>query len=259
MINQTPLLLYGIHSVLEKLRAAPSDIEEIVIAQESLDGSARALHREAKRLGVPVSYAARTVLDRLAKGQRHQGTVARIAPFGYSQISDLLEEVSPPEFSGCVLALDGLTDPHNFGAILRTAEAVGVRHVVIPKDRSVDVTAVVMKTSAGAVHHLKVCKATNLRRVIVGLKQRGFWVVGLCADAQEGLFDHNYPPKLCLVLGSEGGGIRSLIRSECDFQVAIPMLGRTASLNVSVAGAVFLYEWVRQRRITAHPASVLKA
>jgi 23S rRNA (guanosine2251-2'-O)-methyltransferase len=184
--------------------------------------------------------------------------VARIAAFGYSQISDLLEEVSPPDFSGCVLALDGLTDPHNFGAILRTAEAVGVRHVVIPKDRSVDVTPVVMKTSAGAVHHLKVCKATNLRRVIVGLKQRGFWVVGLCADAPERLFDHIYPAKLCLVLGSEGGGIRPLIRRECDFQVAIPMLGRTSSLNVSVAGAVFLYEWVRQRRITAHPASVLK-
>src|SRR4051794_794721 len=106
MINQSPLLLYGIHSVLEKLRAAPSDIEEIVIAQESLDGSARALHREAKRLGVRVSYAARAVLDRLAQGQRHQGAVARIAAFGYSQISDLLEEVSPPEFSGCVLALD---------------------------------------------------------------------------------------------------------------------------------------------------------
>jgi 23S rRNA (guanosine2251-2'-O)-methyltransferase len=254
-MNQAPLLLYGIHSILEKLRAAPDDVEEILLTEDSLGGSARALHREAKRLGVRVSYASRAALDRLSQGQRHQGAVARIAPYGYFQIPDLLDEVSAPEFSGCVLALDGLTDPHNFGAILRTAEAVGVRHVVIPKDRSVDVTPVVMKTSAGAVHHLKVCKATNLRRVIAGLKARGFWVVGLCADAPEGIFDHLYPLKVCLVLGSEGGGIRPLIRSECDFQVAIPMLGKTASLNVSVAGAVFLYEWVRQRGMTADPAS----
>jgi 23S rRNA (guanosine2251-2'-O)-methyltransferase len=110
-----------------------------------------------------------------------------------------------------------------------------------------------MKTSAGAVHHLSVCKATNLRRALNSLKDRGLWIVGLCADAPQGIFDHVYPAKICLVLGSEGEGIRPLIRRECDFQVAIPMLGKTTSLNVSVAGAVFLYEWVRQRQLVAAP------
>ena len=246
-MQQDPLFLYGIHSILEKMRAGPNDIEEIIISEDSLTGAARALYSEAARLGLRVSYARRAALDRLAQGQRHQGVVARIVPYEYMQVSELLSEVSAPEFSGCILALDGITDPHNFGAILRTAEAVGVRHVVIPKDRSVDVTSVVIRTSAGAVHHLRICKVTNLRRAIVGLKERAFWIVGLSADAPRRVFDLDYPAKLTLVLGSEGEGIRPLIRRECDFQVAIPMLGKTASLNVSVAGAVCLYEWVRQR------------
>ncbi len=253
MTKQEPLLLYGIHSILEKLRAGSADVEEIILSEDSLGGSAQTVLREAKQLGVRVSFASRAVLDRLAQGQRHQGALARITPYGYAQFSDLLDAVSQPEFSGCILALDGITDPHNFGAILRTAEAVGVRHVVIPKDRSVDVTPVVMKTSAGAVHHLNICKATNLRRALNSLKERGLWIVGLCADAPQGIFDHAYPAQICLVLGSEGEGIRPLIRRECDFQVAIPMLGKTASLNVSVAGAVFLYEWVRQRHFVAAP------
>ena len=163
------------------------------------------------------------------------------------QVPRLLETISSsgPEQ---ILILDGLTDPHNFGALLRTAEAVGIRHVIIPKDRSVGVTAVVVKASAGAVHHLKIYKATNLRRAIKSLKDQGFWVAGLDVHATDGIYDRVLPERLGIVLGSEGAGIRPLIRQECDFLVSIPMAGKIASLNVAVAGAVFLYELVRQKK-----------
>src|SRR5262249_9183700 len=131
---------------------------------------------------------------------------------------------------------------------LRTAEAAGVQHVVIPKDRSVDVTATVVKASAGAVHHLKIYKVTNLRRTLEMLKGRGFWVVGLDADASGEIYDQILPDRVAVILGSEGEGIRTLMRRECDFLLSIPMAGKIASLNVAAAGAVFLYEVFRQKR-----------
>lgn len=247
-MNPAPWLLYGLHSIKEKLRANPGDVLEVLIAQESGAQALRELCDLAKMHGVRAAVVRRAVLDRLADGQRHQGAVAKIKPFDYLQVEDLCDEVCAPDWTGCVVALDGLTDPHNFGAILRTAEAVGVRHVIIPKDRSVEVTPVVTKTSAGAVHHLKIYRAINLRRAIEALKERGFWVVGLCANAAEEVYDRLYPEKVCLVLGSEGEGIRPLIRRECDFLVSLPMRGQVASLNVSVAAGVFLYELLRQWR-----------
>jgi 23S rRNA (guanosine2251-2'-O)-methyltransferase len=150
------------------------------------------------------------------------------------------------------LILDGLTDPRNFGALLRTAEAVGVRHIVIPKDRSVAVTPIVVKASAGAAHHVKIVKVTNLRRTIGILKEYGYWIVGLDAQSRESVYDRQYPSKLALVLGSEGRGVRPVNLRECDFLVSIPMLGKVGSLNVAVAGAVFLYELLRQMRHGAH-------
>jgi len=247
-MNQEPWLLYGLHAIREKLRAQANDVLEILVAQESGANAVRELCDEAKKRGVRSTVVRRAFLDRLAQGQRHQGAVAKIKPFEYSGMDDLFEAVAASDWSGSIVALDGVTDPHNFGAILRTAEAVGVKHIVIPKDRSVEVTPVVSKTSAGAVHHLKIHKATNLRRAMDGLKERGFWTVGLSVGVAESIFDRVYPAKLCLVLGSEGDGIRTLIRQECDFLVSIPMLGRVASLNVSVAAAVFLYEVMRQRQ-----------
>jgi 23S rRNA (guanosine2251-2'-O)-methyltransferase len=144
--------------------------------------------------------------------------------------------------------LDELKDPRNFGALLRTAEAVGLSHVVIPKDRSVDVTATVVKASAGAAHYLNIYKVTNLQRTIAALKDRGCWFAGLEATAKTDIYDTVYPQKLGIILGSEGAGIRPLIRRECDFLVSIPMRGKIGSLNVAVAGAVFLYEVFRQKR-----------
>jgi 23S rRNA (guanosine2251-2'-O)-methyltransferase len=241
-------LIFGIHPVLEKLKASPAEVEEIIIAEGSARSAARSVDVAARRVGVRVNYASPAALDRLAASQRHQGVVAKIAAVPYLQVSRLLESISSSSGSEQILILDGLTDPHNFGALLRTAEAVGIQHVIIPKDRSVGVTAAVVKASAGAVHHLKIYKATNLRRAIKGLKDCGFWVAGLDVHATDGVYDRVLPEKLGIVLGSEGEGIRHLIRQECDFLVSIPMAGKIASLNVAVAGAVFLYELVRQKQ-----------
>jgi 23S rRNA (guanosine2251-2'-O)-methyltransferase len=193
-----------------------------------------------------VQYVVPELLDQLSQGQRHQGVVAKVKAYCYSSFSDLLKAVpSHPEWMW-ILILDGLTDPRNFGALLRTAEAVGIHHIVIPKDRAVAVTPTVVKSSAGAVHHLKIYRETNLRRVVLKLKELGFWIVGLDSRAAETIYDRVYPKRLGIILGSEGAGIRRLILRECDYLASIPMRGKIASLNVSVAGAVFLYELLRQ-------------
>jgi 23S rRNA (guanosine2251-2'-O)-methyltransferase len=181
--------------------------------------------------------------------QRHQGVAAKIEPYQYLSLDDVLDELSVSGSANLVLVLDGLTDPRNFGALLRTAEAVGIQFVLIPKDRSVDVTPVVVKASAGAAHHLRIAKITNLRRAISSLKRLGYWIAGLDARSGQTIYDRDYPEKLAIVLGSEGKGIRPGVLRECDFTVAIPMIGRIESLNVSVAGAVFFYEVLRRKQI----------
>jgi 23S rRNA (guanosine2251-2'-O)-methyltransferase len=248
-MNEEQNIFFGINPVLEKLRASPKNIVEILIAEGSSAPAVRGVDLQARRLGVRVNYVPAKLLDRLAGGQRHQGIAAKVFAFSYSSFADLLAGI--PSLSGLVwiLILDSVTDPRNFGALLRTAESVGIRHAVIPKDRSVPVTPTVIKASAGAVHHLKIYRATNLRRAILSLKELGFWIVGLDAQAAETIYSRVYPQRLGIILGSEGGGIRPLLMRECDFRVSIPMLGQVQSLNVSVAAAIFLYELVRQARL----------
>ena len=242
-------VFFGINPVLEKLRASPRDIEEILIGEGASAPAVRGVELQARRLGVRVKYVPTKKLDRLASGQRHQGVAAKVCAFSYLSLDDLL--VAIPSLSGSVwiLILDSLTDPRNFGALLRTAESVGIEHVIIPKHRSVAVTPTVIKASAGAVHHLKVYRTTNLRRAILSLKELGFWIVGLDAQAAETIYSRVYPQRLGVLLGSEGEGIRPLLLKECDYRLSIPMLGRVSSLNVSVAAAIFFYELVRQGRL----------
>jgi 23S rRNA (guanosine2251-2'-O)-methyltransferase len=240
--------IFGINPVWEKLKATPADILEIIVAESSDRERLRSIITEARRLGVSVTYLPTRELDRLSQGQRHQGVVARVAPYSYPSFDELLERISHAPGAGWILVLDGIIDPRNFGALLRTAEAVGVKHVVIPKDRSVGVTPIVVKASAGATHHLHIYKVTNLRRSIQALKRWGYWTVGLDAKAPESVYDRVYPENLAIVLGSEGKGVRPINLRECDFFVSVPMLGKVSSLNVGIAGAVFLYELLRQRR-----------
>jgi 23S rRNA (guanosine2251-2'-O)-methyltransferase len=238
--------LFGINPILERLKATPNDISEILIAKGSSALALQAIEVQARRIKLPVKYVAPELLDQLSDGQRHQGIVAKVEAYHYSSFADLLKAVPSLSELMWILILDGLTDPRNFGALLRTAEAVGIQHVVIPKDRAVAVTPTVVKASVGAVHYLKIYRETNLRRVILKLKELGFWIVGLDPKGTETIYDRVYPKRLGIVLGSEGEGIRPLILSECDYRVSIPMRGKISSLNVSVAGAVFFYELLRQ-------------
>ncbi len=247
-MNKEPKFLFGINPILEKLKASPHDVAEILIAKGSSASALRGLDKQARRLGVRVKYVISDLLDRLSDGQRHQGVVAEVTAYCYFTLTDLLQAI--PSNSGLIwiLILDRLTDPRNFGALLRTAESVGIHHIVIPKDHAVAVTPIVIKASAGAAHYLNIYRTTNLRRAILDLKEIGFWIVGLDTKAPESIYDRAYPNRLGIVLGSEGGGIRPLILRECDYLASIPMGGKVASLNVAVAGAVFLYELLRQAR-----------
>jgi 23S rRNA (guanosine2251-2'-O)-methyltransferase len=252
-MDKEPEFLFGINPVLEKLKALPQDVSEILLAKGSSAAALRGIEAQARRLGIPVTYLPRHLLDQLAERQSHQGVVAKVGTYAYRSLHDLHAEIQATAGAIRILILDGVTDPRNFGALLRTAESVGICHIMIPKDRAVAVTPTVVKASAGAAHYLKVYRPTNLRRAMGELKKHGVWIVGLDAEAAETIYDRVYPERLGIVLGSEGEGIRPLILRECDFRAAIPMGGKVASLNVAVAGAVFLYELVRQRRqATSH-------
>lgn len=242
-------MIFGVNPVLEKIKASPRDIDQIFIAGGSERSAARRIVRAAQDSGVRVQALDGKSLDRLTGVRWHQGVAARVKPYGYFSFDDLLKEAAETPGRQWVLVLDGVTDPRNFGALLRTAEAVGIRHVVIPKDRSVEVTPTVVKASAGAAYLLKVVKVTNLRRAIDDLKTRGFWAVGLDAESRESLYDRSYPAKMVLVVGGEGKGVRPINLRQCDILVSIPMRGRISSLNVSVAAGICLYELLRQSRL----------
>lgn len=240
-------LVFGINPVLELLHARSGDVDEILVSIGSERDVLIRVAQEARRRGLRVVSVERKVLDRLAEGQRHQGAIARVKAYDYFAFEDLLQRIPADTSAEWILMLDGLTDPHNFGALLRTAEAVGIHHVIIPKDRSVEVTPVAVKASAGAAYHVNVSRVTNLRRAIAQLKERGYWIVGLDSDSRETIYEKQYPARLAIVLGSEGKGMRPIILRECDFLVSIPMLGKVASLNVSAAAAIFFYEILRQK------------
>jgi 23S rRNA (guanosine2251-2'-O)-methyltransferase len=247
--EQNTLVIFGVNAVLEKLKSSPQEVFEVMVLKGHQRSALRAIAEKAERQGLSVRYVEPEQLNSLSNGRRHQGVVAKIAAFCYRSFADLIQELSPSPEHEWILVLDGLTDPRNFGALLRCAEGVGIRHVVIPQDRSVGVTQAVVKSSAGAVHYLKIHRVVNLRRAILALKERGYWIVGLDAAAPESAYDKVYPEKVVVVLGSEGAGIRPLIRRECDFLVSIPMRGKIDSLNVAVAGGILLYELMRQRRL----------
>lgn len=241
-------VIFGVNPVLEKLRTSAVDISEVLISEESGRLALRLIRRQAAGLGVRVVTGSRQILDQLAGGQRHQGVIAKVKPYRYLPLEVLLERTADSLKPEWILVLDGVTDPRNFGALLRTAEAVGIHYILIPKDRSAEVTPLAVKASAGAASYLEIVRVTNLQRALVALKRIGFWTVGLDASVRRSIYDTSYPSRLAVVLGSEGKGIRPVIFRECDFLVSIPMLGKVASLNVGVAGAIFLYEILRQTR-----------
>lgn len=239
--------IFGVNPVLEKVKVSPREVFEIMMSRRKPRAVLRSIEEKAKAQGLPVRYLEPRELDRIARGSRHQGVVAKVEAYSYALLEDLLRGLPSSAEADWIVCLDGLNDPGNFGALLRCAEGVGIRHVIIPKDRSVEVTPAVIKSSAGAAHYIKIYRVANLRRAILSLKEKGYWAVGLDVTARQCFYERVYPEKLVVVLGSEGKGIRPLILQECDFLVSIPMRGRIASLNVAVAGGIFLYELLRQK------------
>ncbi len=208
------------------------------------------LVQKARQLGIPIRCEDVALLQRLAQGGPHQGLVACVDPFRYASWNEILS--AHPDL---VLVLDGMVDPRNLGALLRTAEAVGVGGVLLPQNRSASVTPTVIKASAGAAVHLRICRVPNLARCLGILRSQGYWTVGLCPEASQSLFSLEIRGKAVLVIGGEEKGIRPLVRRFCDFVVAIPMRGHIESLNASVAGALALYELFRLRALGSSRAS----
>src|SRR5262245_40742405 len=195
-------IIFGVNPVLEKLRASLDDVLEILMVEGAERKPLHMIRQQAQRFGLQIRYLDVKSLDRLTGGRGHQGVVARIRAHAYLTLEDLLKEIPREKSQEWILILDGLTDPRNFGALLRTAEAVGIQYVIIPKDRSVELTPLVVKASAGAAAHLRIAKVTNLRRAIENLKEHDFWIVGLDPQSHESIYGRTYPSRLAILLGS---------------------------------------------------------
>ncbi|WP_242361136.1 23S rRNA (guanosine(2251)-2'-O)-methyltransferase RlmB [Anaeromyxobacter sp. SG17] len=241
-------VVYGLNPVREVLRAGGEGLSELWLAEGGSRGAAFAeLERLGRAAGAKVRTAPRPKLDRLAGSDRHQGVVAVVADFQYSTLEDILAAARASGRAPLLVVLDGVEDPHNLGAIIRSAHALGAHGVVIPKDRAVGVTPVVAKTSAGAVERCPVARVTNVAKTIESLQQEGVWSVALAADGERPLAELDLRGPIALVLGSEGEGLRPLVRKTCDHAARIPMSGDLDSLSVSASAAVALYETARQR------------
>lgn len=240
-------VIYGKHAVLEALEAG-QPIRRIHVAAQSSAGRDPRLEKALRRTKVKVSESPREALDRLAEGGRHQGIIAVLSgDFGYLKLADLLERALKAEKNPILVACDQITDPHNLGAIIRSAEAFGARGVIVPERRSASVTPVVEKSSAGATAHLPVAQVVNLSDSFERAKEAGYWIVGADAGDGDPLFKFDFARPLILVIGAEGKGMRTRVRGTCDALVNIPTSGKVASLNASVAAGVLLYEVIRQR------------
>ena len=238
--------IYGINSVSEALKARGRAFEWVGMAKERHDLRLQRLIEDCRRLSVPVRFMQRSELDRMAGHVAHQGVVAVTSAKQYSDLDDVIG-AKRGKYS-LVIVLDGVEDPHNLGAILRTADAAGVNGVIIPERRAASVTGTVTKASAGASEHLPIAKVTNIARTVEELKDRNLWTVGLDEHGKQTYDSLDYNMDCALVLGAEGKGLHDLVKKKCDFLVSIPMLGKVPSLNVSVAAGVVLYEILRQRR-----------
>jgi 23S rRNA (guanosine2251-2'-O)-methyltransferase len=239
-------LIYGINAVAEAIRSRGRRIEYVGVASERSDPRVQRVVDEARRAGVTVRFIPRQQIDRMARNESHQGVLAVATSRGYVDVADILSaKRSRYHF---LLVLDGVEDPHNLGAIIRTADAAGADGMVIPERRAASVNATVAKASAGASEHLPIARVTNISRTLDELKQQNVWIVGLDERGTQTYDAVDFNMDCALALGAEGHGLHDLVRRKCDFLVSIPMLGQVPSLNVSVAAAVVMYEIVRQRR-----------
>lgn len=244
--NDREDIIEGRNAVIEALRAGRA-IDKIFIQKGETDKTLGHIASKARDAGVVVVDADRRKLDAMSQTHAHQGVIALAAVREYCSVSDILDiarEKNEPPF---VVVCDELSDPHNLGAVIRTAEAAGVHGIIIPKRRSAGLTSIVDKTSAGAAEHMAVARVANLTAAIKELKDSGVWVYGTAAEGSSLLWQTDLKGSICIVIGSEGDGISRLLRENCDFLVSIPMRGQVSSLNASAAAAILIYETLRQR------------
>lgn len=237
----------GRNAVTEALRSG-KPIDKLFILDGCQDGPIQTIKREAKKSDTIIKFVTKEVLDHMSETGKHQGVIAQAAAYEYAQVSDILENARKKNEQPFIFLLDNIEDPHNLGAIIRTANLAGAHGVIIPKNRAAGLTAVVARTSAGALNYTPVAKVTNISKTIEELKKEGMWFV--CADMDgTTMYDLDLKGPIGLVIGNEGEGVSRLVREKCDFIVSIPMKGNIDSLNASVAAGVLAYEIVRQRLV----------
>ena len=235
----------GRNAVLEAFRSGKC-VDKLFILDGCQDGPVRTIAREARKKDTIINYVSKERLDQLSETRAHQGVIAQVAAYEYSTVEDILEKAEEKGEPPFLILLDNVEDPHNLGAIIRTANLAGAHGVIIPKRRAVGLTSTVAKTSAGAINYTPVAKVTNLVRTMEELKEKGIWFV--CADmGGESMYRMNLTGPIGLVIGNEGEGVSRLVKEACDFTASIPMKGDIDSLNASVAAGVLAYENVRQR------------
>jgi len=235
-------LIYGINPLKEALISGGEGVTRIVVARGRSESAISEIRTMARQQGIPVEIRERAFLDELAGDASHQGVLGLCRPYRYQNLDAVIANRHPSCQYDLVLILDGITDPHNLGALIRTAHCFGVNGVILPEHRAASITATVIKTSAGAVRHLPVARVANLASALDELKNRGFWIFGTDAHASQPVSAPDYEGAVGLVMGGEGRGIRPLIRKKCDFLISIPMLGKIDSLNVSVSAGIIMHE-----------------
>ncbi len=240
-------VLYGFHSVYEALRAGRRQFESVLVSDKRSDPRVEKVAQLAAEIGVPVQNASSEILEKLAFGGKHQGICARVSAFPARGVADIWSELRKRETPFFILIVESIEDPHNLGALIRTALCADVDYIVIPKDRSALPSPGVSRSSAGAMEHADIFLATNLSSLMRDLKEKGTWISGLDAGGDKGLFEADLTGNLALVVGGEHKGIRPGVRKECDFILSIPISGKVNSLNASVAGGIAMYEAKRQR------------
>ncbi|RNC67573.1 MAG: 23S rRNA (guanosine(2251)-2'-O)-methyltransferase RlmB [Desulfuromonadales bacterium] len=241
-------ILFGIHTVMEALRGSRRAFE-LFVSRDSHDRRMEKLLKLATEKGIAVRNRDKQDLSRLCGSEHHQGVALRLEGFPYTELEDILNTWRASGETGLLLALDGVQDPHNLGALIRSAACAGAHGVIIPKDRAARVTATVEKSAAGAAETIPVAQVTNLAQTLEELKEAGFWAYGTADSAAASLYGQDLTGNVVIVIGGEGEGVRPLVRKKCDFLVAIPLQGGVSSLNASVAGGVVLFEAVRQRLV----------
>ncbi len=241
------LIIEGRNAVTEALKADRSIDKLFIQEQSSQDGPLKTIIAKARKKGIVVHFESKEKMEQRSVAHKHQGVIAYVAAYDYVDVSDILQKARDKEEHPFVIILDGIEDPHNLGAIIRTANVVGAHGIIIPKRRAVGLTETVVKTSAGAIEYTPISKVTNIAQTIKALKDEGLWIVGADMEGTS-MYDVDMKGAIALVIGGEGSGLSKLVREHCDFVAQIPMNGDITSLNASVASAVLMYEAYRQRR-----------